>query len=268
MRKALVVIHAIHQDVLDHLSATRPTAAQQVAFSEGFKQRLGLIEPRGIDRCEQNMKTRRQVTQEGRRVVTHVAGPIVDDQMDPLGPPIGMQEPAYRWAKVFAVVFVQALRPHASVVDGQAGQHNHRAMSFVFELLALYLTRLHPLSGPRPFQNLEVGFLIGAQDDFAAPPQALRSLVIPKDFQGSLHRFVIPDRSLPVAKTMRGQVGVSQQGADGGVMNGLDILFLHSSLRQRSVRPMRHVPTDRGGCLAGQVLNPLTLTCGKKRAAR
>ena len=46
---------------------------------------------------------------------------------------------------------------------------------------------------------------------------------------------------------MRVQVSVSQYCADGGVMNGLDVLFLYDSLRQRSVRPMRHVPADRLG---------------------
>jgi len=61
MSEASVVLDFTVKDMLDHQLTTTPACAQQVVFGEGFQQRLGLIEPRGIDGCEQDMDTRRQV---------------------------------------------------------------------------------------------------------------------------------------------------------------------------------------------------------------
>ena len=52
MSKALVVVRLTVQDMLNHLIATIPVPAQQVSFAESFQQRLCLIQPRRIDRCE------------------------------------------------------------------------------------------------------------------------------------------------------------------------------------------------------------------------
>ena len=71
---------------------------------------------------------------------------------------------------MLAIVLVQALSPHASVVHNQASQEIHRTMSFVFEFLSLNLTRSHRLGGHRPLQNLDVEFLVSADDHFAALP--------------------------------------------------------------------------------------------------
>ena len=45
-------------------------------------------------------------------------------------------------------------------------------MSFVFKFLALNLARPHGLGGHRPFQDLEIGFFVDAEDDFAVQNQA------------------------------------------------------------------------------------------------
>ena len=58
---------------------------------------------------------------------------------------------------------------------------------------------LHPLRGGGAFQGLHPRFLIQGQDDFAALPQPVDSLVKPEDFEGAFDGFRIPDGGLPRA---------------------------------------------------------------------
>ena len=90
MSKTLVVVQLTVSNVLDYLIAAIPVAAQQVSLAECFQQGFCLIQPRRIDRREQNMDARRKSAKERCGVVTDVTGPIVDNQVDALRPAIGM----------------------------------------------------------------------------------------------------------------------------------------------------------------------------------
>ena len=95
--------------------------------------------------------------------------------------------------------------------------------------------------------------------------QTLNSLVIPEDFQRSLHGFVIPDRRLPVAKAMRLQISRAQNIPHRRLMDAVYVLQRARGLSQAPLRPMRHLPADRGRRLTGQRFNRLAFVWGKKR---
>jgi len=167
---------------------------------------------------------------------------------------------------MFAIILVQALDPHMPVVNGQTSQQGEGAVSVVVKLLTFDLARVHPLCRRGSFQNLEAGLLIYRQDNFAALPQTLDSLVIPENFEGPFDRFVIPDGRLPPTKTMRLQIGFAQDVTHCREMDVVYIFLLHRGLRQTAIRPMGHLPTDRGGFAASQSFNPLAFASGKKHA--
>src|SRR6266508_6938733 len=107
MSKTLVVFRLTVQDMLNHLRPAAPASAPQITLAKGFEQRLRLIEPGGIDRSPQHVDTRRQILEECRGVVTRVARSVVDDQVDAVGPAIGVEQAAYGGAEVFPIVLVQ-----------------------------------------------------------------------------------------------------------------------------------------------------------------
>ena len=165
---------------------------------------------------------------------------------------------------MFAIIFIQAIGPHVPIVYGQPNQQIDRSMSHIIEFLALRLARTHRLFGGGPFQNLKIGFFIHGQNDFAALPPALNSLVIPENFKGPLHGFVVPDRCFPVAEAMRTQIRFTQNISNRGMRNGVHLVLFHRRLCQASMRPVPQAPSDAGRFVLGQSLNLLALALGKK----
>src|SRR3972149_7212569 len=148
-----------------------------------------------------------KVLKELRGVVADVTGTVVHDQRDAISPTVGMKQSSHRRTKMLAIILVQAFGPHMSVVDRQSGQQIDRAMAMVFKFLTLNLARPQRLFGRGAFENLKVGLLVHRQEHLALLPQALDSLVIPEDFEGPLHGFLLPARGLPPPKAMELQIG-------------------------------------------------------------
>src|SRR3989338_2332242 len=266
MSEVLVVVLGAGQDVPNHRGATAPTSPDQIAFAERFQQGFGLIEPGRITRGQQHVHAWRQVAQELSAITADVAGAVVHDQMDPAGPTVGMQQTSQGRTKMLAIILVQALGPHMPGVNRQARQQVERAMPDVIKFLTLALTGAHRLFGRGPFQNLQVGLLVHGQDHFALVPQALDSLVIPEDLEGSFDRFLIPDRGLPPPQAMRMQIGCAQDVADGHVRDAVDQILLHGGLRQAALRPMCLTSTHGRRFTTGEPFNPVAFASGKKRA--
>ena len=206
MSKALVVIVAAVRDVLDHRVAATPTATQQIPFAKGFQQRFGLVQPGRIGRRVHHMYARGQCAQEGFGLGTGVTRTIVDDAVNAPGPTVGMPQPTEGWPEMFAIILVQTFSRHMSVIDDQASQQIDGTMSDILERLMFELAAAHRFRRLRSLQRLQIGLLIRTDDDLTALPQTLNPLVIPEDFQRAFDRFIIPDRRLPVAKTMRLQL--------------------------------------------------------------
>ncbi len=90
MSKTLVVIRSAIQKMSDPALAAIPTPAQQIAFTERFQQRFGLIQPRRINGREQDMDARQEMVKKRRRLIPGVTRAAIDDQVNALRPAIRM----------------------------------------------------------------------------------------------------------------------------------------------------------------------------------
>lgn len=213
------------------------------------------------------MDARRETPEKLHGFSADMAGTIVDDQMNAPGPTIRMKQTPQGGSKMQAIIFLQALCPHMSVMKVQTGKQVEGAVTNVGKFLPLGLPWLHGLCRKGPLQDLQAGFLIHRQKQLALFPETLDSLVIPQDSQAALDRFIIPNRIFPPAHVLRLQIRLIQQGTDRGGVNAFYIFLLHGGFGQTTLRPMRQLPTQLAWRSQGQSLNLFPLLPGKKPAA-
>jgi hypothetical protein len=252
--------------MLNHESAIAPTAADQITRAKSLEQGFRLIQPGSIGRSEQDVDTRLEVLKERRGFLACMAGTVINNQVNAMSPTVGMKEALHGRTKVFPIILVQALCKHMSGMQGQSCQQMNRPMPLIVKLHAFDLTRSHRLLRIYPFQNLQIGFFVSRQEDFAALPQALDSLVIPEDFEGSRDSFIVPDRGLPETRKRQSQIGSIQDFANGCVSNCLGISLLNRRFCQTPKRPVRRMPANPFRFAARQSFNLSALTSGKKHA--
>src|SRR5215211_3305025 len=267
MCETLIVLLFAPDNMLDHAGAITPTAADQITCAKSLEQGFGLIKPGSICRSEQHVDTRLEALKELRGLIARMAGTVINNQVNAMGPTVGMKEALHGWTKVVTVILIQALSKHMPRMPGQARQQIDRTMSFIVKLHSFDLTRSHRLLRIHPFKNLQVGFLVGREQDFPALPQALDSFVIPENFESPRHSFIVPDGGLPETKKRQSQIGSIQDFAKGCVIDRVDIALLDRRFCQTTKRPVSRMPADACGFAARQSFNLPALTSGKKHAA-
>ena len=206
----LIVFLPAANNMLNHFRATAPAAADQIACAERLEQGFGLIEPGGIRGSVQNVKAWLAVLKELRRLIAGMAGTVIHNQVNAMSPTIRMKEALYGRTKMFTIILIQALRKHMPRMQGQTRQQMDGSVPLIVKLHSFDLTRSHRLLRIYPFQDLQVGLLIGCEHGFLALPQALDSLVIPQDFEDPRNGFLVPDSSLPKPNKWQSQLGSIQ----------------------------------------------------------
>ena len=265
MSVALIVLLLAPDNMLDHASAATPTAADQITCTKSLKQGFGLIKPGSIGRCEQDMDARLKALKELRGRLTGMAGTVINNQVNALSPTVGMKKALHGRTEVFTIILIQALRKHMPRLQGQAHQQIDRPMPLIVKLHSFDLSRSHRLLRIHPFENLQVGLLIGGEQDFAALPQALDSFVVPENFESPPDRFLVPDRGLPKPKPRQAQLGSIQDVTNGCVIDRIGIALLDRRFCQTPKRPVRRMPANAFRFAARQSFNLPALTSRKKR---
>src|SRR5512139_3075625 len=263
----LIVFLSAPNNMLKHFRATAPAAADQIACAERLKQGFGLIKPGGICGGVQHVNPWLAALKELHSLIARVTGTVINNQVNAMSPTIRVKEALHGRTKMFTIILVQALRKHMSRMQGQARQQIDDSVPFIVKLHSFDLTRSHRLLRIYPFQDLQVGLLIGCEHDFPALPQALDSLVIPQDFEGPCNRFLVSDGCLPKPKKWQSQLGTIQNFTNSCVIDRIHIALLDRRFCQTPERPMRCMPTNACGFVARQSFNLPSLTSGKKHAA-
>ena len=180
----------------DELLPVVPRASLQVAISEGMDQQLRLVQPRGPRRRQPGSPPAVTPVEVLSRRPGDVARPAVVDQVDASQSAVPAAELSQGGDVVRGVVLLQHDGPHSPGVDNQEGQEVHGAVPGVVELALLDRAGDGP-ADRTPFEYLEVGDLIGADNPVAPPCQRLGVPVAPEDFLGAgLEPRVKPGRPL------------------------------------------------------------------------
>ena len=156
----IILVHA-PDNMLDHLGAAAPAAADEIACAKSLKQGFGLIQPGSIGRREQYMDPRLEAFKELCGLTACMAGTVINHQVNATSPAVRVEEALNGRTKMFTVIFIQAFRKHMPCMQGQAREQIDGAMPIIVELHAFDLTRSHGLLRIRPFQHLQVGLLVG-----------------------------------------------------------------------------------------------------------
>ena len=251
--------------MLNHLRAAVPIAAQQVSLAKGFQQRLGSIEPRGVDGCKQHMDTGSQILKESGRVRANMTRAIVDNQMDAGGPTVRMQQPPYCWAKMFTIVLVQTLGPHLPIVGGQAGQQADRAMSNIGQFVAFNLAGRMGCVG-FAVRGLECR---ASRQRRGAPPHVATNCQFVRNTRGFSTRAQPPPHPRSWSSSTEIDRGADRQRA-AYLGRWSDECFQHTPillpLAPNCVATNGWFPANAGRLLTSQVFNALALAFGKKHA--
>jgi len=112
---ALIVLLLAPDNMLNHVGATKPAAADQIACAKSLEQGFGLIEPGSIGWREQHMDARLEAFKELRGFIARMAGPIINDQVNAMCPTIGMKKALNSWTKMFTIILIQTFRKHMPV---------------------------------------------------------------------------------------------------------------------------------------------------------
>ena len=76
---ALIVLLLASDNMLDHVRAPTPAAADQITCAKSLEQGFGLIKPGSIGWSEQHMDTRFEVFKELRGLIACMAGTVINN---------------------------------------------------------------------------------------------------------------------------------------------------------------------------------------------
>ena len=167
---------------------------------------------------------------------------------------------------MFPLILVETFCPHSPIEQSETHQQIECSVTNVIKLVPFNLTGSHQLFSGGPFQDLDARFFIQGDHNDALLPQPSDSLVIPKDFQGSGDGQRVPDRRLPIAKSMGLEMACSQDVVNRRMINARDEVLFDGCLFQAPRRPAQDIPADTERLLARQVLNLRSHPRGEKRA--
>src|SRR5271170_394100 len=166
-REALVVLPPACVEVLDEVQAALPVATFQVALAERAKEQLGLVEPRGVRRCDDRSHVRVAPTQPERRLLRNVRRATVPDQVNASGVAMCAEHRGQDGAQVFAVVPLDAEALHLAGEHDEYHDEVHGPVPDVLELLALDLAGAHRMRRASTLKNLQVRLLVEAEHNLA-----------------------------------------------------------------------------------------------------
>ena len=249
----------------DEFLAIRPRPSPQIVVTEGVVKDLGLVEPRCMGRCEPGTPppaTRPQIL---LREPCCVAGITVVNQVHASQVMMAIPESLQFLDIVHRVLRLDARCFHQTAMNDQEVQNVDRPMPSVLELLLL--DRAWDRTTNRvAFQNLMVGYLIGADDAIALLGQAVGVGVAPKDLLSPLFELGIQASRPPVARPVRLQVDVVQDPADGPLADGRHDTVGDGLSGQILAGPVSNVQSLGHGLQAGQFDDLGTLQGGKSRS--
>src|SRR5215210_652325 len=101
---ALIVFLLAPNNMLNHLRATAPTAADQIACAERLEQGFGLIKPGGICGSVQHVNPWLAALKELRSLISRVAGTIINNQVNSISLTIRVKEALYGRTKMFTII--------------------------------------------------------------------------------------------------------------------------------------------------------------------
>lgn len=238
----------------------------QVFITERPQQQLGLIEPTRVRWRVQRSKSL-VPCQIGSRVMVDMRRSIIHNQMYSLGPSPTSRDFPQRPQKMVVVIGVKTTPPHSPIKDIHRHQQDDRPMSLVLEFTSRNLARTHRLGWLHARQSLNVGLLVNADHQFAAPVQPYNSFITPQNLRRSLCELFINLGRLPVARAMRLQTGRGQYAGNRGVMNPLNYCLLNNHLLERAAIPASQVQSISSRISAGDSLDLDPLDRGKKQGA-
>src|SRR5208337_1548881 len=198
MSVQLVVLQPRGGNMGDELLLIPPRPSPQVVVTEGIIEDLGLVEPGRMDRCEPGTPPPATGPQILLREPCCVTGIAVVDQVHALQVMMVTPESLQFFDIVHRVLRLDARRLHQAAVNDQEVQNVDRPMPGVLELPLL------DRAGDRTtnrvaFQNLMVGYLIGADDAIALLGQAVGVGVAPEDLLSPLFELGIQAGRPPIA---------------------------------------------------------------------
>jgi len=249
----------------DELLLIPPRPSPQVVVTEGIIEDLGLVEPGRMDRCEPGTPPPATGPQILLREPCCVTGIAVVDQVHASQVMMVTPESLQFFDIVHRVLRLDARRLHQAAVNDQEVQNVDRPMPGVLELP--FLDRAGNRTTNRvAFQNLMVGYLIGADDAIALLGQAVGVGLAPEDLLSPLFELGIQASRPPVASPVRLQVDVVQDPADGPLADGRHNTVGDGLSGQVLAGPVGNVQALGHGLQAGQFDDLGTLQGGKSRS--
>src|SRR3990172_6472328 len=88
----LIVLLLAADNMLNHVGATTPAAADQIACAKSLEQGFGLIKPGSICWSEQHVDTRLEALKELRGFLAGMAGTVINNQVNAMSPTVGMKK--------------------------------------------------------------------------------------------------------------------------------------------------------------------------------
>jgi len=233
-----IVLRPSLPQIINEFVSTTPRSALEVVVTEGAKQQLCFIEPRGVDRGEATPPPAGASRQVLARLHERMGRVVIVDQVDAAQVP--MSERTQLPDVALGALRVEASRFHPSAMNDQEDQDVDRAVPRVIELA------LRDRAGDRmpdgmSFQDLEVGLLIGTDHPEALPGQPLGVGVAPKDLLGALLEQGVDAGRPPIPRAVRLEIHSMQDVSDRPIADGRDDPLLDRVAGQILARPVDDV---------------------------
>lgn len=265
MCKEAIVLGPTPSEMFDEMLATAPVPAFQVPLAEGAKQQLGLVQPGCMGRSSQHTYVG-IIVQEHLRIHANMTRSAIPDQVNPPYIPVRVKEVAQCGSQMVAIIGIETPSVHTA---GRHEQRHHEvdsAMTNILELAVLDVAWSHWAGRTSPFECLEVGHLIDANDKLSLCRQFPGIFIAPQDTRGASTKFLIERRRLPVTRAVRSEVRVAQDQRNRRMCDVRYKATSHRDARQRSRGPVGHVKSNPCRCATCQLLNLHTLQGGKTSA--
>src|SRR5262249_21856681 len=156
---------------------------------------------------------------------------------------------------------------HFAAMHDQRHQKVDGPMTDVLKFPALNFARPHQERWLTPLQDLDVGFLVHCQDDFATLMQPFHPFIEPQNARRPLPKLFVQSRRFPVPRAMRLQRSRAQNQRDGRMRNARHDASLDSDASQRPCRPMGHLQANARRSATGQLFNLDPLQGGESPTA-
>ena len=263
MRVAVVVLRPRDGNMGDELFPTSPRPSPQVAIPEGVVEDLGLVQPGRMGRCEALTPPPATGLEVLSRESGGVAGIAVVNQVHTAQLVMATLESLQLPDIVRRVFGLNARRFHPAAMNYQEVQNVDCPMPQVLEFLLFDRAR-DRTADRAAFQDLMVGYLIGADHPIALLDQAGGVGVAPENLLRPLLKLGIQVSCSPVASPVGLQVDFLQDPADSPRTDGRNDAVGDDLTSQVLAGPVGDVQALSHGFQAGQLDDLSTLQGGNR----